>query len=53
VRDGSAEGVLHLLAGLLEVGLALVTLALAAHLVVAGGSADALLGVTVISSTLF
>src|SRR6186713_78932 len=40
------EGVLDVLAGLLEVGLGLVPLALTAELVVAGSTADALLGVS-------
>src|SRR3954452_11478569 len=39
------EGVLHLLAGLLDVGLGLVALALTPHRVVAGGRADRLLRV--------
>src|SRR3954451_336416 len=38
------EGVLHLLAGLLEVGLGLVALALTAQCVIPGGRADLLLG---------
>src|SRR3954452_6147928 len=40
------DGVLHVLAGLLEVGLGLVPLALAAQRVVAGRAADALLGIS-------
>src|SRR5690348_4229467 len=43
-RVSVLEGVLDLLAGLLEVGLRLVALALSLQLVVAGDVADALLG---------